>query len=118
MKVSLNIENDAELRSYIKDCIKGQVLAIAREEFAVMVKEELERKLKGVDKYNFERMLREELKDAVKSILYTEHNVTDWKNDYLKPYIEQIVEKSMQGKDWGKLVDEAAKRILTNMIVK
>jgi len=116
MKVTLNIENDAELRSYIKDCIKGQVLAIAREEFTAMVKEELERKLKGVDKFNFERMLRESMKDAVKSILYTEHKVKDWDSDYLKPYVEEIVNKSMKDRDWGKLVDDAAKRLINSLI--
>ena len=41
MKVTLNIENDAELRAYIKECIKGQVLAVVREEFTAMVQNEL-----------------------------------------------------------------------------
>ena len=116
MKVTLNIENDAELRAYIKDCIKGQVMSIAREEFTAMVKEELERKLKGTDKFNFERMLRESMKDAVKSILYTEHSVKNWGTDYIKPYFEEIVKKSMDGKDWNGLVDEAAKKLLGSLL--
>lgn len=33
MQVKLNLENDAELRAYIKDLIKGQVLTIVREDF-------------------------------------------------------------------------------------
>ena len=39
MKVTLNIENDAEMRAYVKDCIKGQVLSIVREEMQEMIKE-------------------------------------------------------------------------------
>ena len=38
MNVSLNIENDKELRAYIKDAVKGQVMSIVRDEFLEIVK--------------------------------------------------------------------------------
>ena len=62
MVVTLNIENDAELRAYIKDCIKGQILAITREEFKNIVTEELEKRLKV-------RTMRVNLRKCTKKLL-------------------------------------------------
>jgi hypothetical protein len=115
MNVTLNIENDAELRAYIKDCIKGQVMSIVREDFEQMVMEELERKLKAKNTYHFDQMLENAMQKAVRGILY-EQGVSDWNIEYIKPHIEQIVKKSMEGKDWNKLIDDAVKEKLRSLI--
>jgi len=115
MNVTLNIENDAELRTYIKDLIKGQVMSIVREDFEQMVKEELERKLKAKSTYHFDQMLENAMQKAVRSILY-EQGVSDWNTDYIKPHIEKIVKKSMEGKDWSKLIDDAAKEKVRSLL--
>ncbi len=39
MKISINIQEDAELRAHIKDMIKGQVLSVARQEIRAIIKE-------------------------------------------------------------------------------
>ncbi len=54
MKITLNIGEDAELRAFIKEAIKGQVMSIAREEFVNIFKEELTRKIKGTDSPHFQ----------------------------------------------------------------
>jgi hypothetical protein len=116
MKVTLNIENDAELRSYIKDLVKGQVMSIVRDEFTEMVKEELERKLKGTDKYRFESMLKEAMKDSIQSIMYKEHNVSRWRIEYIKPYVEESIKSLVKDTNWDKLVDEAAKKLVAGLL--
>lgn len=116
MKVELKIENDSELREYIKDCIKGQVLSIVRSDFKEMVIEELSRKIKGVSGYNFDRMQKEATIEAVKIILCENDNVSMYKNDFIKPYVERIVEEAMIGKDWNTIVDQVAKEKLKGLI--
>jgi len=116
MDVILKIKNDAELRAYIKECIKGQVLSIVREEFLQIVKDELERKIKGSDARNFERMQREAITDAMKSILYKEHSVSRYNNDFIKPFVEAVIKDAIQGKDWKALVDQLAKEKVKSLI--
>lgn len=66
MKVSLNIENDKELRAYIKDLIKGQVFSIAREEIMNILKEALKDKVPTVDP---DKILKDKIQDIVKEHL-------------------------------------------------
>jgi hypothetical protein len=115
VKVTLNIESDEELRAYIKDCIKGQVMSIVREDFEQMVMEELDRKLKAKSSYYFDQMVENAMQKAVRGILY-EQGVSDWNTIYIQPHIEKIVKKSMEGKDWGKLIDDAVKTKLRSLI--
>ncbi len=109
MKVTLNIENDVELRTYIKDAIKGQVLNIVREEFLEIVREELERKIKGTTKYAFKSMQQEAMTKAISDILYKEHNVLNWNTDFIEPYINKKLDNVLKNKDWNLLVNNLAK---------
>jgi hypothetical protein len=116
MNITLNIQNDAELRAFIKDAIKGQILSIVREEFIQIVKEEIERKLKGSDKYAFERMQKEATTEVVKSILYKKHSVSRWNTDFIKPIVESVVKESIAGKDWKTMIDTLAKEKVRQLI--
>lgn len=116
MNVTLNIENDAELRAYIKEAIKGQVLSIVREEFLQIVIDELDRKLKGTDKYNFDRMTKEAMQLAISNICYKEHNVGKWNSDFIKPIVSSLVNEAIKGKDWNKLVDDLAKEKVKSLL--
>lgn len=66
MTVKLNINEDPELRAYIKDAIKGQVVSIAREEILNILKEVLKGKLPTVDPNT---ILRDEVLRLVKNQL-------------------------------------------------
>ena len=116
MKVTFNVENDAELRAAVKDLIKGQVLSIVREEFVEIIKEELERKLKGTERYVFETYLRDSMKSAITSILQKEHKVGNWNSDYITPIVSQIVNKSIEGKNWDLMVDQLAKEKVRSLL--
>lgn len=117
MKVTLNIENDDELRAYIKDCIKGQVLSIVREEFKQIVQDEIERKIKGSDMRNFERMQLNATTEAIRSILSKEHSISRYNNNFIKPFIEEELKTALRNTNWNKIVEELAKekiRLLIN----
>jgi hypothetical protein len=116
MTVTLNIENDAELRAYIKEAVKSQVLSIVRDEFLQIVKDELERKIKGQDKLYFDRMIRDSMQNAVSSICYKEHNVASWRNDFINPIVSSLVSASLMHKDWDKLVDDVAKEKVKSLL--
>ena len=109
MKVTLNIENDAELRAYIKDCVKGQVLSIVREEFNTIIKEELERHLKKTSTANFDFLLKNAMKESVGNILIREYGVSSWGTDYIKPYVSEKLTAVLANKDWNSLIDTLAK---------
>jgi hypothetical protein len=116
MNVKLNIEEDKELRDYIKNCIKGQVLSITREDFVNIVTEEIERRIKGTEKRNFDYMLQQSMTQAINNILYKEHGVSAWGEGFINPIIEKYVTKAIQGKDWNKMVDELAKQKVKALI--
>jgi FKBP-type peptidyl-prolyl cis-trans isomerase (trigger factor) len=69
MKVSLNIENDKELRDYIKDLIKGQVISIARQEIRGIIKEVFSEKHIGSLPESSEQLVREEIRKNVREQL-------------------------------------------------
>ena len=116
MKVTLNIENDVELRTYIKDAIKGQVLNIVREEFLEIVREELERKIKGTSEYTFKSMQEEAMTKAISNILHQKHNVSRWNHVFIEPYISKKLNDVLKGKDWNLLVDNLAKEKVKKLI--
>lgn len=117
MKITLNIGEDAELRAYIKDCIKGQVLAIAREEFVNILKEELTRKIKGTDNPYFKKMMSECGTKAIKEILKKDFNVGGWSTNFVKPVVEDVVNQAIQGKDWNEMVNQLATEKVRNLII-
>ena len=116
MKVTLNIEDDVELRTYIKECIKNQVLSIVREELLEIITKELDRKLKGSNGSNFERMQKEAMTIAIKGILYKEHSVSRYNSEFIKPYVEAVVKDAITGKDWKQMVDQLAKEKVRSLI--
>lgn len=116
MKVTLNIENDEELRTYIKDCIKGQVMSIVREDFREMVKAELERKIANTSKYSFEKMMEEAMRDAIRKILNKDYKIGVWNDDYIKERVKELVDKALNGKDWNALVDRMATEKIRAML--
>lgn len=116
MKVTLNIENDVELRAYIKDAIKGQVLNIVREEFLQIVREELERKIKGTSEYAFKSMQQEAMVKATANILYQEHNTSNWNHAFIEPYVNKKLDDALKNKNWQLLVDNLAKEKVKKLI--
>lgn len=116
MKVTLNIENDQELRAHIKDAIKGQVMAIVREELLATIKEELERKVKGISSQNWDYLVKDALKDNVKDIIRNEMNVSQWSDNWIKPIVSSLISPLIIGKDWNKMIDDLAKEKVKSLL--
>lgn len=117
MKVTLNIENDAELRAYIKDCVKGQTLSVIRSELLEIIKEELSRKLKALNTHDaFTKMVNQALVSAIDSILRKEFGVNRWSDNFLRPFVENVVKEAIAGKDWNAMVNVLAKEKIKSLV--
>jgi len=116
MIVKLNIEEDEELRVYIKQCIKGQVLSIVRDEFLEIVREELSRKIAGTMNQNFDFIFKQSLEKCIKDILSTQYGVNSFNINFIKPYVEAKLEAALASRDWSKIIDDLAKEKVRNMI--
>jgi hypothetical protein len=115
MTVSLTIENDAELRTYIKECIKNQVISFAREDFFEVIKEELTRKTKGLDSHNWEHLRREAIKKVVREQLEQHYNIESYNREFIRPFVEERLD-SIIGGDNQKLFEAAVNRMVTEKI--
>ncbi len=95
MTVTLNIANDAELRNYIKDMIKGQVMAIARDTIQEVLKEILQKKVEEKIPNSIEHLIKSEISNLVQIQLknkgwgdptYIQKVARDLVNEEIKSY--------------------------------
>jgi len=111
MNITLNIANDQELRAYIKEMIKGQVLSIAREDILTLVKDEFEKKLKQMDFTDFQKLFNKAAEGHIKGLI-SKDDLTGVARTMASKYISE----TMKDKDWDKLIDAAAKKKLNAML--
>jgi|WetSurMetagenome_2_1015567.scaffolds.fasta_scaffold318100_3 hypothetical protein len=69
MKVTLNVADDDELRATVKDMIRGQVLAIAREEITSIIAEAVKKSVIVKTGTDVDKMFYEEIQKHIKSVL-------------------------------------------------
>ena len=117
MDIKLEIHNDKELRAYVKDLIKGQVLSLGREEFLDIVRAEIERKLKGTDQAYFAHMLRGCMTEAITDILRKDHKVVSWNTEFVNPIVEKVVSEILEKRvNIKQMVDIGVKQKLTKLL--
>jgi translation initiation factor RLI1 len=66
MTLHLKVEEDQELRAYVRDLIKGEVKAIIKEDIKAMVTEELKGIIKGSLTKRMEHIIDSEMKDQIR----------------------------------------------------
>lgn len=120
MNVTLNIKDDAKLRNYIKECIKGQVLSIVREEFIEVVKAEITRKIGTIGNRDFDYLQKEAFEAAAKQIVLKNNGISDWNNEFIKPLLTEVLNKrineAVKNTNWKSLVDTLAKEKVKALI--
>lgn len=80
MKATINIQEDEALRKAIKEMIKGQVVAITREEIRVMIIETLAPSAKKLDATAVDKLIKDEIQLFIKYAV----NETSYTNDLKK----------------------------------
>jgi hypothetical protein len=87
MHLKLKVEEDKELRDYIKSLIKGQVISVAREEIKNIVKEVFTEKSKDILKINPTDVLKEQLTKQI----HSELKLDGWRDSYIKTKCDAII---------------------------
>ena len=87
MLVKLKIEEDEELRNYIKSLIKGQVVSIAREEIIKIIQDVFSEKSQNILKLNPKTILKDLLQQEIKRSL----NIGSWNSDYIKKKCDELI---------------------------
>ena len=77
MKVELTIKDDRELKAHIRDCIRGEVTKIAREEIKSVVVGEVVRKVSSDNEDWWRRVVRDEIRTMIKRKFGTIWDSTD-----------------------------------------
>lgn len=118
MNVTLNIENDSELRAHIKDAIRGQVLSIVRDEVMKVIQDEITRKIQSMGETNLGRMVRESTDRVIESILRKEFNVSTWRDEWIEPAVISCVSKYLSegGVNWKAQVERAAANKIKSLL--
>ena len=48
-----------------------------------------------MDAYRLDVLVRDSIKDVVRSIIESEYGITNWGDKYIKPYIQEIMNKHL-----------------------
>lgn len=80
MKATINIQEDEALRKAIREMIKGQVVAITREEIRVMIIQTIAPSAKKLDEASINKMIKDEIQLFIKYAV----NETSYTNDLKK----------------------------------
>jgi len=116
MKVTLNIDSDEELRSHIKEAIRGQVISLAREDAMLAIKDEFTKKVKAFSDGQFKELFNNAMHAVVKDVLQKEHKVSSWNNEFILPYVVNVLTTVLERVDWDKLVNELAVDKIKNLV--
>ena len=115
MTISLNIENDEELRLYIKDCIKGQVLGFTREKFQELIETEFQRKIENSTGDLLKLLLVEAVEKHVRTYLRT-LDFSKIAEDVFRPMIEQPLQELLVSRDWSTVINSLAQSKLQSLL--
>ena len=88
MKVELSIRDDRELRAHVKECIRGEVTAIARSEIVNILKDVLGSRL---GQQPFEDLLTKTIEEAVTKAI--DHG--EWGKRSIRQMVLDEVQKRM-----------------------
>lgn len=116
MKVTLDINNDAELRTHIKEAINGQIASIVRDEYYAMVKVQIDKKVSSQSGQSLEYYLKEALSREVKELIKHIDITKSVNKDFVIPIVEKRILEAIENKDWNKLVDDLAKEKVKSLL--
>jgi len=116
MNIKINIEEDNELRASIKNAVEGQVKSLNRDEIVKSLQEEIVKKLNN--KEYMDTMVRNTIINSIGSILMKQGIIQQWQSDWIQPYVENAIRKSIDNLNLDFMVKQKLDRILDSEILK
>jgi len=121
MHLKINIENDEELRNYIKQVIAGQVKSISREMIKVMVLDAIATKADTIlEEKNLKAMIERSIDEIVRRHLaYNHYNgVSDKVLLALRQKTDEIVETTIKSYGLDDVIKNQIKRSIDDHVKK
>ena len=116
MELRINIDQDQDLRKFLKDQMKGQIDALAREDLKEYLVTELERKLAANSDY-LDVILREIVTRWFNG-WNTKERMDRMVSDLFEQYIVNTLGTMMIEKDWTAVVEKLAQRKFESMLIE
>ena len=113
MKIKIDINEDEELRTYIKGLIKQQVKAIARKEFTDMIGEALVNITKPD---NVKRLFMSRLDNISTEILRKEIDFNHYSDEFIKPHMTKIINKRINNKEFDNRLNRLSEQMIKNKL--
>lgn len=115
MTVTLQINNDAELRGYIKDMISGQVLSITRDELREMIYDSLMARRADTPRVTVEKIFNDIATREIKAHL-KEMGIDKMLRDLVHEVLSEAVGHAIVGRDWSEVIDHLAKEKIKKLL--
>jgi hypothetical protein len=90
MKLELSIADDRELRNFIKDLIKNEIVSIARGEVKTILADVIKEGYIPKDQSSIDKIIHEEIRTIIKSELGL-HNYSNKLKDYVREAVSEIL---------------------------
>lgn len=114
MVVELNISKDEELRNAVKDMVKGQVTALARESITEILRGEIGKKVAAHQDF-IERMIKEVIQKWFNSMdakVFLRKTV----DQAFENHINTAIGEMLVNRDWNPVIKDLAQRRFTQMV--
>lgn len=96
MTIKIDLKDDAELRAYIKDMIKGQVISIARAEIHNIVKEAFSDKVQAPQGAALDNLFKQEISRKIeKELQFSVWSQPGFIKNEARTIIERIIKESL-----------------------
>jgi hypothetical protein len=116
MNLKLKIEEDAELRAYIKKLFKSQIISVTRGEISNIFRDELNRKVKGMDTSSILKLMKTSMDDIARNFIRDEFRNVNIRVDIITPLIISKLTQVIGEKDWDKLVNDFATQRIQKLL--
>jgi uncharacterized membrane protein len=89
MNVTLNVNNDEELRLWIKDLIRGQIKSVVRDEIKLIIQETVNTKIEKVSAIaNIDKEIKDVIDQKIRNSLNLNHS---WNEDFIKKTTRELI---------------------------
>ncbi len=118
MKLEIEISQDQDLRVFVKELIKQQVVGLIRETFMEVIEKEVNGKIKGMQTSKFEEMIQTALRNQ--GALYVNNSIyaSKWQETQLPGMLTAAIEKELKHQDFKKRVDDGVRTQINKLLTQ